>query len=236
MIRVGAAGWQIPKSSAGPFPTEGSTLERYAAVFSAVEINSSFYRPHKPATYARWAASTPDDFRFSLKLPRTITHESRLVAIDELLARFLGGARALGTRLGVLVIQLPPSLPFDSAVAERFLAALRTQADEAAALEPRHASWFGGEAAAMLDAYQVARVGADPARVPEAAEPGGWRSLTYLRLHGAPRTYVSTYDEAFIAKLTIALKADPAEQAWCMFDNTMLGGAIANGLSLAQRL
>ena len=236
MIRVGTAGWQIPRTSAGAFPAEGSTLERYAATFNAVEINSSFYRPHKPAIYARWAASTPDNFRFSLKLPKTITHEARLIDVAQPLMLFLDQARALGAKLGVLVIQLPPSLKFDAAVAEAFLRLLRSQADEAAALEPRHETWFGDEANALLDAHRVARIGADPARAPTAGEPGGWRGLTYLRLHGSPRMYVSTYHDAQIGALAGALQADPAREAWCMFDNTMLGGAAANALDLQSRL
>jgi uncharacterized protein YecE (DUF72 family) len=236
VIRIGTAGWQIPRSSAGAFPAQGSTLERYAAVFGAVEINSSFYRPHKPVVYARWAASTPDDFRFSLKLPKAITHEARLVDVAEPLGRFLDQARALGRKLGVLVIQLPPSLKFDAAVAGAFLSLLRHEADEAAALEPRHETWFGDEAEALLEAHRVARSGADPARAPTAGEPGGWRGLTYLRLHGSPRMYASTYDDAYLAALATTLGSDPAPEAWCMFDNTMLGGAAANALALQSRL
>lgn len=236
MIRVGTAGWQIPKANAAAFPAQGSTLERYAAVFPAVEINTSFYRPHRASTYERWAASTPANFRFSLKVPKTITHEARLIDVAAPLGRFLGEARALGPKLGVLVIQLPPSLAFDAGVAATFLRRLRADADEQAALEPRHPSWFGPEADHLLEAHRVARIAADPARVPEAGKPGGWRGLTYLRLHGAPRTYVSTYDEPYIAALAAGLGVDPAGAAWCMFDNTMLGGAAANGLDLLSRL
>ena len=72
--RIGCAGWSIHKDAAAAFPVEGSHLERYARVFPAVEINSSFYRPHKPETYARWADSVPDGFRFAVKVPRAITH------------------------------------------------------------------------------------------------------------------------------------------------------------------
>src|SRR5690349_12428290 len=69
-VRVGCAGWSLPKEHADRFPAEGSHLERYAACFPAVEINSSFYKPHRPTTYARWAASVPPDFRFSVKVPK----------------------------------------------------------------------------------------------------------------------------------------------------------------------
>src|SRR6187455_1643415 len=105
-IYVGVAGWPIPKPHAGLFPETGSHLQRYAARFNAVEINSSFYRPHRPATYARWAASVPPDFRFAVKVPREITHRRRLVEVDDLLERFPGEATHLGEKLGPLLVQL----------------------------------------------------------------------------------------------------------------------------------
>ena len=77
-IQVGCAGWSVPRATWPEFPDAGTHLQRYAARFNAVEINSSFYRPHQTATYARWAASVPDPFRFSVKLPKTITHQQRL--------------------------------------------------------------------------------------------------------------------------------------------------------------
>src|SRR6476660_3545395 len=126
-IYVGVAGWPIPKPHAGLFPETGSHLQRYAARFNAVEINSSFYRPHRPATYARWAASVPAGFQFAVKVPRTITHERRLVDTAPLLAAFLAECGALGPARGPLLVQLPPRLAFDAAVAEAFLALLREQ-------------------------------------------------------------------------------------------------------------
>lgn len=78
----------------------GSHLERYGAVLNAVEINTSFYRPHRTATYTRWAASVPEDFRFAVKVPKTITHERRLKDVGELLDRFLSEAGGLGPKLG----------------------------------------------------------------------------------------------------------------------------------------
>ncbi|MGZ8413013.1 MAG: DUF72 domain-containing protein, partial [Gemmatirosa sp.] len=103
-FRIGTAGWSLPKAEQHAFPGEGTHLERYAARFPAVEINSSFYRPHRPATYARWAASVPADFRFAVKVPRTITHERRLRDVDDLLDAFLGEARGLGASLGCLLV------------------------------------------------------------------------------------------------------------------------------------
>jgi uncharacterized protein YecE (DUF72 family) len=236
-IRVGCAGWSLPKEFDDRFPTDGSHLERYAARLSAVEINSSFYKPHLPATYARWAASVPADFRYSVKVPKVATHERRLVDADDVLDRFLSEATQLGRKLGPLLVQLPPSLPFSAGVAERFFASLRGRFDGDVAFEPRHASWFEPVAERLVTQYRVARVAADPAVVPAAAEPGGWDRLVYYRLHGSPKVYYTAYPDAFLAALakTLALAARSAD-VWCIFDNTALGAATVNALDLLGRV
>ena len=235
---IGVAGWSLPKAEQDAFPVEGTHLQRYAARLPAVEINSSFYRPHRPTTYAKWAASVPAGFRFAVKVPRAITHERRLADAEDALDAFLGEATGLGAALGCLLVQLPPSLAYDTATADAFLDALRARHDGAVALEPRHASWFTPEAARALTTHRVARVGADPARVPEAALPGGWEGLVYHRLHGSPRIYYSDYDAAYLDALAGRLRADVAraDAVWCIFDNTALGHATANALALLVRL
>ena len=70
---IGTAGWSIPAQHATAFPSSGSHLDRYSHRFLAVEINSSFYRPHRPGTYQRWAATVPAAFRFAVKMPKIIT-------------------------------------------------------------------------------------------------------------------------------------------------------------------
>ena len=236
MIRIGTAGWSLPAAVRGSFPSQGSVLQRYAAVFDAVEINSSFYRPHQPQTYARWAAATPKTFRFSLKAPRSVTHEARLIDCQDRLAAFRPEAAALGDRLGPLLVQLPPSLAFDAALAERFFADLRALWPEAAACEPRHASWFEPDADALLTAFRIARVAADPARHPVAAQPGGWPGLAYWRLHGSPRMYFSPYGPDRLADLARSLESSAAAETWCMFDNTTSGAAAADALMLRALL
>lgn len=235
MIRIGTAGWAIPRTSRERFPEGGSGLQRYAARLNCAEINSSFYRPHRPSTWTRWAADTPCDFRFSVKLPRTITHDQRLVDPGERLDAFLAEARLLGEKLGPLLVQLPPSLAFDPAVAATFFEALRLRHEGLVACEPRHATWFEADADVLLQAHRIARVAADPVRHPKAGEPGGWDGLRYWRLHGSPRMYWSSYDAPWLDRLGEALQAGQGE-AWCIFDNTSSGAAAANALDLAAQL
>ncbi len=220
------------------FPAGDSNLSRYAGRLPAVEINSSFYRPHREDTYAKWASGVPAAFRFSLKVPQTITHELRLFGANRELDAFLKTIVPLGKKLGCLLLQLPPSLEFDRQVARRFLSGLRKRHEGPVALEPRHASWFGKDADSLLAVTEVGRVAADPVRAGTSADPGGWRGLAYFRLHGSPVMYRSTYDGAYLKALAVRLKesAGVARETWCIFDNTMLGGATANALDLAKRL
>ena len=236
-IRVGTAAWSIPKQHAAPFPVAGSHLERYSAVFNAVEINSSFYRPHRTATYERWAASVPDGFRFAVKVPKAITHERRLKDVGDLLDRFQSEAEGLGPKLGPLLVQLPPSLDFQLGVADTFLSELRSRVHGGIVCEPRHASWFTPEVEALLDGLRIARVAADPTPVPSADEPGGWRGLSYYRLHGSPRIYYSAYSAEYLAAVAEALARNAAAgvETWCIFDNTAAFAATGDALT-ARRL
>ena len=230
-IRIGTAGWSAPRDL-DVFPADGTGLERYAAVFSGVEINSSFYRPHQRKTYERWAASAPGDFRFAVKIPKTITHERRLADIAEPLTRFLDECGGLGEKLGPLLIQLPPSLKFDAGLVERFLTRWRRATTAASVVEPRHASWFTPEADAMLNTFEIARVAADPAVVQEAAEPGGWLGLTYRRLHGSPAMYKTSYDDGRLEPLAKRMVDETPAEAWIIFDNTQFGAATTDALKL----
>lgn len=233
---IGCAGWTIPKEAAAAFPEAGSHLERYAAVFPVVEINSSFHRRHRVQTYARWAGSVPEDFRFSVKLPKTITHEARLVGADALLDQFALEAGALGDKLGCVLVQLPPKLEFDARLARAFFARLQATFGCMVACEARHPGWFGEDATGLLRERAITRVIADPA----AGQPGPHVPTTgtaYMRLHGAPRIYYSSYPDEFLDALArdIARRTAAGHTVWCIFDNTASGAATPNALDLMRR-
>lgn len=236
-IRIGCAGWTLPADLQHSFPPGESHLHRYAQVFNACEINSSFHRPHRPATYERWASSVGADFAFSAKLPKRITHEARLVQPEQALDAFFAEASGLGPHLQCVLVQLPPSLAFDAPVADAFAAALRERHAGPIALEPRHASWFTPAVDAWLARRRIARVLADPVRHASGAAPGGWPGLVYLRLHGSPRVYYSSYDQDVLDALAPRLReaAVAGAQVWCIFDNTASQAAAGNASAL-QRL
>lgn len=235
-IFLGCAGWSLPREQWPRFPPHGTHLQRYASCLNAVEINSSFYRPHRPQTYERWAQSVPPGFRFSVKLPRHITHELRLHDCGTALDEFLAQCLQLGDRLGCLLVQLPPSLNYEAAVAAGFFTPLRQRFAGSVVLEPRHASWVHAEG--MLQEYQIGRVAADPPVIAEGDVPKGWQGVRYWRLHGSPRIYHSAYEMDRLQALCAAVQRSSAEgvPTWCIFDNTASGHAVADALSLQALL
>jgi uncharacterized protein YecE (DUF72 family) len=232
-IFIGTAGWSIPRASAARFAGEGTHLERYARVLGCAEINSSFYRPHAASTYARWAASTPPDFRFAVKVPRSITHEGQLRKARQPLERFLEESGGLGSKRGPLLLQLPPSFAFDRRVAAGFFDLLRARYSGPVVCEPRHETWISHAADTLLTAYRIARIAADPPTAPGAELPGAWTGMVYFRLHGSPRKYWSAYPAHYLAALGAVLcGVPPPVEAWCVFDNTASGAAAANAWEL----
>jgi uncharacterized protein YecE (DUF72 family) len=235
IIRIGCAGWNIPRQSAPDFDFEGTHLERYSRVFNCCEINSSFYRPHKDSTWERWSASVPTDFRFSVKVPRAITHEVELKCTTEDLITFLKPVRLLGQKLGALLVQLPPRCVFDYRIAKRFFTLLRELHDGDIVLEARNATWFDARADDLLKQFHIAGVAADPACVPVAGQPTGYKQMVYFRLHGSPRRYYASYSREFLdAKATQLADQAGKARVWCIFDNTAAGFATSNALQLLK--
>lgn len=230
---------------AGHFPGAGLHLQRYAQVLNCAEINTSFYRPHAREVYERWASQTPPGFRFAVKLPRSITHEGRLLRARKPLQAFLEQAGGLGDRLAVLLVQLPPSFAFETRRMRSFFALLAELYRGAVVCEPRHASWFTPKANAVLEALKVSRAAADPTRWPEGGRPGGWLgpkgdgsgAVLYHRWHGSPRMYWSRYEPEWLSARANELLQWPASaECWCIFDNTAGGGALPNALALRRAL
>ena len=232
-IYVGTAGWSIPRMSARHCPTAGTHLERYARLFRCAEINSSFYRPHAPTTYAKWGASTPAAFLFAVKVPRLITHERELKRSRIPFERFLAETVSLGGRRGPLLVQLPPSLAFASRPVMKFFDMVRHCYDGPLVCEPRHPTWFTAAAHTVMKRCAVARVAADPPIVEQSRTPGGWDGLAYFRLHGSPRMYWSRYNASYLSQLaTVVGQLSQSVDVWCVFDNTASGSAFENAREL----
>jgi uncharacterized protein YecE (DUF72 family) len=217
---------------------EGTQLQKYAQLFRAVEINSSFHRPHRTATYQRWAESVPPTFKFSVKFPKTITHEKKLADCGDLTSKFLDEVAGLGEKLGALLVQLPPSLELEPDRARAFFEWIRARYSGDLFVEPRHRTWFTPAATKLMYEVKIGRVAADPAVVPAAAEPGGVSGHVYFRLHGSPQIYFSSYTTSYLDGLAFRLRMHgrAGDTVWCIFDNTIQGFAASNALAVARKI
>jgi uncharacterized protein YecE (DUF72 family) len=162
-IRIGIAGWSVPAAYRIQSPAGRTHLEQYAEYFNAVEINSSFYRPHRLATYQRWRGSVPPGFRFSVKVPKSITHESRLAGCADEIALFTQSVSGLAEKLAVLLVQLPASFDFEEKAAREFLQILKDAFAAKIVWEARNPSWFAPGADDLFARFDITRVRADPA-------------------------------------------------------------------------
>jgi uncharacterized protein YecE (DUF72 family) len=237
-LYCGTAGSANPPTERNQRSPENSHLQHYAAHFNAAEINSSFYRSHARKTYERWSADTPAGFRFAVKAPRSITHDSCLKHCRRELHQFLQETAGLGKKLAVILVQTPASLEFDRAVATRFFKSLTEACNGRIAVEPRHPSWFEPRAQATLSDLNVSRVVADPAKCEGAGEPPHAARLIYYRLHGSPRMYYSAYSDEYLSNLSkqIQTLCKRSKEVWCMFDNTARHASWGNALYLQNLL
>jgi uncharacterized protein YecE (DUF72 family) len=267
-VRIGISGWRYAGWRGDFYPSglvQRSELAFASERLSSIEINGSFYALQRPTSYATWRQQTPDDFVFSLKGGRFITHMKRLVDVDTALANFFAsGPLALGAKLGPVLWQLPATSRFDADVVAAFCERLPTTTVEAAALaqrhddkvpteramttalteqpmryalEPRHASFGDPAAAALLRRYGVSLV------VSDAGEK--WprfdavtADFMYLRLHGAEELYSSGYTGDALddwARRISRWTADGLD-VFVYFDNDMKVRAPYDALALSQRL
>ena len=180
---IGASGWQYD-SWRGPLYPPGLAkahwLEHYARCFQTVEVNSTFYRLPNASTLHSWASKTPEDFVFSVKASRYLTHVRRLLDPGDPVKRLVRALDALGGKLGVVLLQLPPDLEADLEDLDDTLACF--PGELRVAVEPRHPSWFTDGLRRLLERRGAALCLADRRSRPVAPL---WRTASwgYLRLH-----------------------------------------------------
>jgi uncharacterized protein YecE (DUF72 family) len=264
--RIGISGWTYPPWR-GVFYPKGlphrRELEFASRQVSSIEINGSFYALQRPESYRSWVEQSPDDFVFSVKGGRFITHMKKLRDVETPLANFLAsGVLALGAKLGPLLWQLPPSLGFDAARVDAFLSMLpRTTTDAVRlaeqhdermidrawlttdaerpmrhAVEVRHASYETPEFLALLRTHGVAVVTADTAgKWPMILEQTA--DFSYVRLHGADELYVSGYTDEGLDEWAGRVRSwGEGRDVFVYFDNDAKVRAPFDALALMGRL
>ncbi len=266
-IRIGISGWTYPPWR-GVFYPKGlphrRELEYAASQLTTIEINGSFYSLHRPSNYQAWHDQTPDDFVFSVKGPRFITHMKKLRDVETPLANFFAnGLLALGGKLGPILWQLPPSLGYDVERMDAFLSRLPRSTAEAAwlarrhddrvkdrslivtdadrpmrhAIEVRHTSFSTAGFLDQLRAHEVAIVAADTAgRWPKILE--ATTNFGYARLHGDKELYTSGYTPSALAEWakTVRSWTDSGRDAFVYFDNDVKVRAPFDAMALTDLL
>ncbi len=236
-LHIGTCGWHY-RHWIGPFYPAGSRsaelLARYAACFSSVEIDSSFYRLPAPETLRHWRAETPADFVFTCKANRFITHMKKLKDPEKTLPPFFESMAALGPKLKVVVFQLPPRWRCNLDRLEAFLAALPK--GRRYAFEFRDESWFDPAVYDALAARRAAFCLYDLAgrQTPEVVTS----DFVYLRLHGPGAAYQGAYSTRRLARLAEKLQVWRREGRDCFvyFDNDAEAEAPKDALRLLRRV
>jgi uncharacterized protein YecE (DUF72 family) len=201
MLWIGTSGYNYPEWKGSFYPATlpaARMLPYYAARFPTVEINYTFYRSPTEAILGGWSQATPDDFRFTLKAPKRITHDARLRDCGDTVRRFLEIAATLGPKLGAILVQLPPNLKQDLALFDTFLDTLPPKL--AAAFEFRHPSWFNDETLARLRARNLALCVADSETLSAPIEVTADYAYFRLRDEGYTADDLSRWAEVITAR------------------------------------
>jgi uncharacterized protein YecE (DUF72 family) len=233
---VGTSGWQYRDWKGAFYPRElaqKAWLEHYAERFPVVEVNNTFYRLPERKTFEGWAARTPDDFCFVIKASRYLTHVRRLQEPREPVERLVGAARGLGSKLGPVLVQLPPNLRLEL---DRLAATLEEFArhEVRIALEVRHPTWLVDEVFELLARHDVALVLADRAgRRDEVRRTASWG---YVRLHEGTASPRPCYGDAALRSWAdrIGDTWAPADDVYVFFNNDPRACAVRNAMRFSE--
>jgi uncharacterized protein YecE (DUF72 family) len=264
--RIGIAGWTYPAWRGDFYPpglAHRRELEYASRQLTSIEVNGTFYALQKPASFRSWAEQTPDDFVFSVKGGRFITHMKRLRDVDVAVANYFAtGLLALEHKLSAMLWQLPPNLPFDAELVDAFLRLLPRDSQQAAdlaarhdervpeavtttsatrpvrhAVEARHPSFGSPEAVRLMRTHGVALVVADSARHwPMLQEVTA--DFVYVRLHGDKELYASGYSGEALDGWAERVRGwlEHHLDVLLYFDNDVKGYAPHDARSLLARL
>lgn len=251
-IFIGTSGWMYKDWGALFYPAgmKKGHLSYLAEEFSTVEINSSFYHLPRASTFQKWRAEVPDNFVFSVKLSRFITHRKKLAGVREPLERFLKRAIRLEGKLGPVLIQLPPFLKYDKALLDSFvesLAAVRARTDPMIrfALEPRHVSWMDDSSAAHLRSRlrQIGRsclVFPHSAKIPSfpPSDENVIADFVYVRFHGPSEWAASRYGARRLRPWAERIAAWSARSidSYVYFNNDIHGHAVVDARTLKRQV
>lgn len=236
-VYIGPSGWSYKHWKDGFFKgvPQRKWLEHCTTQFTGIEVNATYYRHLNPSVYAGWRERTPEGFAFAVKGHRYVTHIKKLKDVGEKVNRMRESLAVMGDRLRVVFWQLPPGLHAKPDRLVEFLRVLDGWPEVRHGIEFRHESWFTAETASVLEAHRVANVISDCGKWP--LWPAVTTDLAYVRLHGAVRSYASSYQdedglEPWVAKVT--KWQSEGREVHVYFDNDAEGHAPFDALALRK--
>ena len=240
-IYIGTSGWSYSNWRGGFYPNEMASSEFlafYSATYNASEINSTFYHIPRLKTVEKWIEGVPAGFKFCLKLSIYITHKKRLHEPEEPLAVFFKAIDPVKKMAGPVLIQLPPSLKFDLAIAKHFFMQLKKLYQHYDfAIEPRHQSWFNEESIELLKHFQTSLVISESGNRYPYAEIITSKNI-YVRFHGPDKLYDSPYADKVLQQFANKFRkwSQEGHSIWVFFNNTMHLDGLNNANTLKAML
>ncbi len=229
----------LPVRNKSFYPPEYASSSRlcyYASLFNSLEVNQTFYKLPMLRTIERWAEETPEDFRFTMKLGKEITHAKNLVFAPEIVNRHMAILNAVGSRKGCILVQLPGSTKLESFAQLEDLLSIINDHDHGwrLAVEFRDPSWYIGEVYELLSYHKTILVEQD---MPKAPTPANipTSDTRYLRFHGILGDYRGSYPMSALEMYAASIKQaeNNGQTVYAYFNNTM-GDAVYNALSLQK--
>ncbi|PWS31968.1 DUF72 domain-containing protein [Pedobacter paludis] len=227
-LYMGTSGLILPVPNKAFYPDEFKERSRlcyYSSLMNSIEVNSSFYKTPMGNTVAKWVNEVNDDFKFTFKLLRDITHNKGLIFDPVLLQKFMHSISFAKEKQGILLIQFPPSLKVESSLqVERLLTFVREYDPVGwkVAVEFRHPSWYKTETYDLLNDRNISLVIHDkaPAHTPMIELDA---SFVYLRFHGPNGNYRGSYDDGFLAEYASYISdwLNDGKEVYVYFNNTM---------------
>lgn len=239
-LYIGTSNIVVPGTKAS-FPKEfqdRTRLTYYASLFNTVELNSTFYKTPRAATFEKWSGEVPVDFKFSIKLSKEVTHIKELKFSETALHSLLEASKGMGTAKGCLLIQFPGKITLDYfSQVESVLEILSDNGyleDWQPAVEFRSDTWYGGETNELLDQFHASLVLHD---IPKSRndEPNKGADFIYLRFHGEKGDYRGSYSDEFLQEKANRIKGwlRSGKNVYAYFNNT-LGNAFENAMTLKR--
>jgi uncharacterized protein YecE (DUF72 family) len=238
-VHVGTSGWSYDHWDGVLYPPgtpQRARLELYVRRFRTVELNASFYRWPRPATFAGWKQRLPDGFQLTVKAPRGLTHAKKLYEPEEWIGRITAGLHELGDRRGVFLVQLGPNQQRDDERLAYFLDRLPDWVRTA--VEFRHPSWHDEAVYDLLERRGVAYCVMSGARLPCVLRATA--SFVYLRMHGPDpdQLYAGSYPQDSLAWWAGRIREWTAQgrEVYVYFNNDGQGYAVRDAETLGHLL